>query len=123
METRETKTNLPDGFAGFSIILVWLAFVGKFPRSRCKLSSNPKAWPDAVRLAFGFLDVDRDGFLSASDLLAHVAGEDGLRLEMGGNDTRPLGQWINGLKLRYLVWKIIKPFKVQTFRVQWLSEV
>ena len=32
------------------------------------------AWPDAVRLAFGFLDVDRDGFLSASDLLAHVAG-------------------------------------------------
>lgn len=37
----------------------------------------PKAWPDAVRLAFGFLDVDRDGFLSASDLLAHVAGEDG----------------------------------------------
>jgi len=90
------------------------------------LSSNPKAWPDAVRLAFGFLDVDRDGFLSASDLLAHVAGEDGLHLEMGGNDTRPLGQWINGLKLlgiRYLVWKIIKPFKVQTFRVQWLNEV
>ena len=41
------------------------------------IPSNAKAWPDAVRLAFGFLDVDRDGFLSASDLLAHVAGEDG----------------------------------------------
>ena len=33
-----------------------------------------KAWPDAVRLAFSFLDVDRDGMLSAGDLLAHVAG-------------------------------------------------
>ncbi|CAK9045901.1 Electrogenic sodium bicarbonate cotransporter 1 [Durusdinium trenchii] len=32
------------------------------------------AFPDAVRLAFSFLDVDRDGMLSASDLLAHVAG-------------------------------------------------
>ena len=33
-----------------------------------------QAFPDAVRLAFSFLDVDRDGMLSASDLLAHVAG-------------------------------------------------
>ena len=33
------------------------------------------AWPDAVRLAFSFLDVDRDGRLSKEDLLAHVAGQ------------------------------------------------
>ena len=83
METRETKQIIRwlrwvfhhFGLAGFR----WKVSVS----SRCKLSSNPKAWPDAVRLAFGFLDVDRDGFLSASDLLAHVAGEDGLRFGNG----------------------------------------
>ncbi|CAJ1370588.1 unnamed protein product [Effrenium voratum] len=32
------------------------------------------AWPDAVRLAFGFLDADGDGVLSLSDLLCHFAG-------------------------------------------------
>jgi len=31
------------------------------------------AWPDVLRLAFAYLDVDEDGLLSASDLAVHIA--------------------------------------------------
>jgi len=32
------------------------------------------AWPDGLRLAFSFLDVDQDGLLSPQDIVAHCAG-------------------------------------------------
>jgi len=34
------------------------------------------AWADTLQLAFSYLDVDRDGLLSAPDLLHHFVGED-----------------------------------------------
>ena len=62
-----------------------------------------KAWPDAVRLAFSFLDVDRDGMLSAGDLLAHVAGSP----QSEGRDESDIILTLYNIYIQYYIYNII----------------